>query len=325
MLVEEQTQNQAEATADPQGDGSLDEAAAAFAARGRGAEPGAQEGEQQAVQEGADAEAVDSEAEPDEGDPADDTQAEGVETFEHDGLEITVKAGKAEAAKKALLRQADYSRKMNEVSDQAKAAQAQIAQAQKLAEGAEKYAEVLAEARMLDAQIKQYEGVDWAAIRKENPAEFAAMAAELQGLRLTRQEASAKAQKVQSELESERAAGLNEKRASMVKALQKDLPGWGEELGTQITQYAIGKGWTAEDLTLLTDARVVIALDKARKFDNIEAGKANALKKAQAAPQVLKPGAVRPRTNAAEDAMARFRKSNSEDDAVAVFLARSKR
>lgn len=317
MHVEEQTQSQQSEESAPVGDGSLDAAAAALAAR---MEPqqGAQS-EPEAEDTAAD-EATDTEAE--EADPeADAEDAETVEV-EIEGVKLLLPADEAAKVQKAALRQSDYSRKMNEVSDKGKEYERLTAEAQKLAEGAEKYAEVLAETRLLDSQIKQYEAINWQELRRDNPAEFAALAAELQALRVSRQDAQAKAHGVFRELEEAKGKGLQEQRAAMLKTLEKELPGWGDELGAQITDYAVKTGWKVEDLTRLTDPRVVIALDKARKFDNIEKGKADALKKAKAAPQVLKPGAPKPRTDAHSEAVSRLKKSNSVDDAAAAFLAR---
>ena len=318
MHVEEQTQSRQSERSAPEGDGSLDAAAAALAAR---MEP--EQGDTQSEPEAEDTaaeEATDTEAE--QADP--EAEAEDAETVEVEieGVKLQLPAEEAAKVQKAALRQADYSRKMNEVSDKGKEYERLTAQAKQLAEGAEKYAEVLAESRLLDAQIKQYEAVNWQQLRQENPAEFAAMAAELQALRLSKQDAQSKAQAVSRELEEAKGKDLHEKRAAMLKALEKDLPGWGDELGAQITQYAVSHGWTVESLTQLTDPQVVIALDKARKFDNIEKGKADALKKAKAAPQVLKPGAPKPRTDAHSEAVSRLKKSNSVDDAAAAFLAK---
>ncbi|MGL5735538.1 MAG: hypothetical protein ACRCYS_11785 [Beijerinckiaceae bacterium] len=266
MQVAEQTQSQQPEQSAPEGDGSLDAAAAALAARME-PEQGAQQNEPETEGTAADEE-TDTEAE--QADP--DADAEPAETVEVeiDGVKLQLPAEQAAKVQKAALRQSDYSRKMNEVSDKGKEYERLTADAQRLAEGAEKFAEVLAETRVIDAQIKQYEAVNWQELRRDNPAEFAAMAAELQALRLSKQDAQSKAQAVSRELEEAKGKGLHEKRAAMLKTLEKDLPGWGDELGQQITQYAVAKGWTVESLTQLTDPQVVIALDKARKFDNIE-------------------------------------------------------
>lgn len=316
MQVEEQSQSQ-EATADL-GDGSLDGAAAAFMQR--------EEPQEEATEQDEQATEVDAtEAEPAEGDPTEEAEAsDEFATVEFDGVTLTVPADKAEEVKKGLLRQADYSRKMNEVSDKAKEYASKAEQAQKLAENAEAYAEVLAEVRLVDQQLKQYESLDWQTLRRENPAEFAALAAEFQGLKLSKKDIVSKAQTKAREIEDAKAQGINEKRAAMFKVLEKDLPGWGDALGQQITQYAVQSGWTVENLTQLTDPQVVIALDKARKFDNIQNGKAEALKKAQGAPKVMKPGAAKPRTDVRTDSLARLKQSGAMQDAEAAFLARMK-
>jgi hypothetical protein len=69
----------------------------------------------------------------------------------------------------------------------------------------------------------------------------------------------------------------------------------------------------------------VVALNKARKFDAIQDGKAAVKAKAKDAPPVVKPGAVRPRADKQTEALAQLRRTNSLDDAAKAFMARPTR
>ncbi len=314
MQVEAQTRSEQPEQSAPANDGSIDAAVAAFAAK---QEP--EEGKEPEAEDTTTEEVTDTDAE--EADPeADAEDAETVEV-EIEGVKLQLTAEQAAKVQKAALRQSDYSRKMNEVSDKGKEYERLAADAKRMVDGAEKYAEAIAEQRLIDAQLKQYEAVNWQELRRDNPAEFAALAAEMQALRISKQEAVTKAQSVAQSLEEAKGKDLHEKRAAMLKTLEKELPNWGDELGTQITDYAVKSGWTVDDLTRLTDPKVVILLDKARKFDNIEKGKADALKKAKAAPQVLKPGAAKPRLDVKAESLTRLKQSRTVEDAEAAFLA----
>lgn len=258
--------------------------------------------------------------EPEEGDPEDqDEPQDNLVEAEYEGKTYKVPP----ELQKALLRQADYSRKMNEVGAKEKDFAQRIERADHLIEGATKYAETLAKVQALDAQLDQFKDVDFEKLEVEDPSRASILAVKLLRLQQAREKAVGDAQSVNQQIAKERAETLNAKRADMVKALEKNLPGWGDELGTKISKYAIDSGFTVEDLQQLTDPRVVVALDKARKFDAIQNGKAAALEKTKAAPtQVLKPGAPR-RVDKSTETMQQFQKSKSPDDAVAVLMARA--
>ena len=222
---------------------------------------------------------------------------------------------------KALLRQADYSRKMNEATAQEKTYTQRSEQAEKLIEGVDRYAQALAEVNGVDAQLKQYEKVDWTGLRQQNPAEYAALAADMQTLRLSREDAVKRAQGIDGEITQGRQTLFAEKRADMEKVLGKNLKGWGDELGAKITKYSVDSGVKAETLQALTDPALVVALDKARRYDALQKDKATIQAKAKDAPRVAKPGSPH-RTDPKGEAMTRLKKSNSLDDAAAAFLSR---
>ena len=264
----------------------------------------------------------DSKAEPSDGEPAEDTDdaAELVEV-EIGGKKFSVDADTAAEVQKATLRQSEFSRKMNEVSAKEKATTLKAEAAERFYEGAEKFAAAKAEVAMIERQLKQFESVKWQELRQENPAEYAAIAADLQHLRMGKADAEARLAGIDHDIAATRNQSLADKREEMVKTLAKDMKGWGDELGTAITKYAVESGYSVQEIQNVTDPKWVQAMNKARLYDAMQAGKTAIKAKAQNAAPVLKPGA--PRTSdPKDDVMRRLRKSGSQDDAAAAFRSR---
>lgn len=293
--------------------GSEDEAANAFEQRITPNQPTTEEAEP----DGEPDDTTDEEAS--DGEPEDDGEAtDELAEVEYEGKTYNVPP----ELQKALLRQADYSRKMNEVSAKEKVYSERMSAAEHYVQGAEKYAEVLAEVQSVDAQLKQFDAVNWQQLRADNPGEYAALAADMQTLRLSRDTAVRKAQGLKGEIEKAQQTSLNDKRNEMHKTLSKDLKGWGDELGEKIVKYALEKGYQQADLLTVTDPKWVIAMDKARRFDALQTAKTELKAKAKDAPAFVKPGAPRAKANPQADAMARLRKDNSTESAEAAFLQR---
>lgn len=297
-------------------EGSLDAAALAFGKRDEPVEAEKQvQAEETEAEPDHEAEA-ESDEEAEQADPAEDEAKDNLVEVEIDGKTYRV----PEELQKGQLRQAEFSRKMNEVSAKEKVFTQRLEIVEGLEKSADKRAEALAEVRAIDARIKSYDGVDWAKARAENPAEAAMAAIELLSLKDQRKDAVQAAASIAREMTEGKNKLLGEARADMEKTLQKELKGWGDELGTKITKFALEKGYSVEDIQKVTDPKWVIAMDNWRKYDALQKGKSELKAKVKDVPPVLKPGSPR-QPNKADDAMARLRKSNSLDDAAAAFGA----
>lgn len=312
--MSESTQTQA-TEADPvsQEQGSEDEAVAAML---KGTTQEDQPADEATTDEPdpADESAEESTEEAEEADPEEDKDAE--QLIEVEGKEVPLSE-----VKKGYLRQADYSRAMNVASETKKAYEQRLEVVESLEKSAEKRGEALAEVKLIDARIKTFDGIDWAKARTENPGQAAMAAVELMTLKDQRKDAVQAAANVAREITEGNNKLLETARGDMDAVLKKDLKGWGDELGTKLTRYAQEHGVSLKTLQQLTDPGVVIALDKARRYDELQANKAAIKAKAQPAPQVVKPGAPR-KPDGKSDAMARLRKSNSTEDAIAAFMSR---
>lgn len=253
------------------------------------------------------AKADDAEADPD-ADGGDDPETVEVE-YEGEKFVVPPKL------KDALLRQSDYSRKMNEVGAVERQAKASQERAELIASNIEKIAEAKAQAVIANADVEFYEKTDWADLIATNPGAYARTQIAYQTAIAARDKALITAQNVEGELSQARSAQIADARNAMFETLQKSLKGWGEDLGAKITRYAISQGFKPEVLQTLTDPQVVIALDKARRFDELQTAKAGLQGKAKDAKAFVKPGNQRRLTGKAE-VQARFNKSPTEEDAI---------
>lgn len=286
-------------------DGSLDQAVEAMLKRQADAEPEAQQ------EEASD----EDKPEPDEEEPPAEPETAEVE-YEGKAYKVPPEL------KDALLRQADYTKKTQEVSARAKSVEAAEQRAEQMVAQSEALAEVLAEHKTVSAELKKLEGVNWAQLRAQDPSQYQLLAVDRQNLILEQQRIAERAKGVFGELQAKRSQAFAEKREAMLKQVAKDVPGWGDELGTSVTQYAVKEGFTPEEIQQWTDARLVKLADKARRYDELQAKKPDVMKKASAAAKPLTPGTQRPNTDAVKTSFDRLKRDGSLDAAADAMLAR---
>jgi hypothetical protein len=232
--------------------------------------------------------------------PADDPQLDGPVDddgggdtchIEHEGQVYEVPA----ALKGAFLRQADYTRKTQELAQHRRALigerQAVAAQAQAGAQATGVQAQLAA----LDHQLAQLGDVDWQGFAAQDPhaaqalwSRFHEMAQAREGLA---QATAHHAERGQLQAAREAAA----KMAETGRTLQQEIDGWSPEVAAKLVDYAKAFGVTHEELTQMADPRLWKVLHKAYQADQAsrEEGAASAAAKAQAVrPAVLVSGSA---------------------------------
>lgn len=313
MPIQDDTQHQEQdtGTVTPVA-GSDDEAIALFNQRATS------EADEDAETPADDAEAADSDPGTNDGDPEDEEQGPQAIEVEYEGKTYKVKP----ELREALLRKADYSRNMQEVSAAKKDYVQRLERVDALFENSKKYASAQAAITALDAKLKEFEDTD---LDKLAPEDQGKAALGLYKLQQARVKAVENANSVHAQIVKDRADAFQAARGEMTKTLSKELPGWGDELGGRITQYARKSGYSDQELARLTDPKLVIALSKAMKFDAIQAGKKDAIDKAKAKGEsspVLKPQQRRV-VDKQTELQQRFRRSQSPEDAEALFHAKA--
>lgn len=135
----------------------------------------------------------------------------------------------------------------------------------------------------------------------------------LQGIHVEQQRI---AQTKSQEVEAAKQKQLQE----AVEAVQREVPGWGQELYGKILKTATSNGYTQQEANAITDHRHIKVLDKARQWDEYVAAKPKTVdKRVAAVPKVQKPGSAEkpnPKAESMKAGMERLEKTGRRDDAV---------
>lgn len=197
-------------------------------------------------------------------------------------------AAKLKELKEGSLRQADYTRKTQEV---AAAKQAVIAERQQLHQTTQAELDAYAQATTLGQQIAQYQQVDWARWHQEDP--FAASAASSQYNVLKDQQQQALGQLShlrnvkQSMAQQDTAKRMEEGRA----VLTREVPGWNEGHKAKLIDFAAGYGFSRAELSdLEADPRVAKVLHAA--FEGSDAKRKAAAVAKHSTDQKIQPAAA---------------------------------
>jgi hypothetical protein len=131
--------------------------------------------------------------------------------------------------------------------------------------------------------------------------------------RIAQQQQAEQQQSLQNHLKFE-----SEKLASVIPELNTPK---GDAIRKEIREYAKSVGWSDQELSSVYDHRAVLTLYKAMKFEQLQKGKPETLKKVQQAPKMLKPGTSTPNTQSSQDkqVMQRLRQTGKVRDAAAAF------
>jgi Asp-tRNA(Asn)/Glu-tRNA(Gln) amidotransferase A subunit family amidase len=159
----------------------------------------------------------------DDGNPID--PPEESEEIEHDGKKYAV----PKALKPLLLMQADYTKKTQEVAQQREAL---AAERTALHQSSQAELDTYAAAKSMEAQLAQYERVDWDAWHEQDPFSASAATSKYQVLQRQYNQAMGHLSNLRTQRQSiaqqETARRIEEGRV----VLAREVPGWNDELKT---------------------------------------------------------------------------------------------
>lgn len=192
-----------------------------------------------------------------------DDQVQAVEETEEvdweDGKKYTV----PKALKDALLRQADYTRKTQEVAEGRKALEAHQAQLRQQAEWQQANIREFAKLENINDQLAQFNNIDWQRLDQEDPVRAQALHRQWSMLKeagrdLGQQLSYKQAQALEAQ-RSESAKRLQEGRAALAKA----IPNFTPELAKSLRDHGTSYGFSAEEIGQIDDPRHVQVLHDA--------------------------------------------------------------
>jgi hypothetical protein len=187
------------------------------------------------------------------------------ETFELelDGETHVLPAG----LKGAFLRQADYTRKTQELAEHRRALESEraalAADAQAQADASEDRIRLAA----LDHQIEELQEVDWQAYAAEDPDSAQALWARLQGLAEARERLAYAVSHTEERRALQAAREAAEAMAATGAKLRQEVEGWSPEVAAKLVEYAQAFGVTMDELAQMADPRLWKLLHKAWRAD----------------------------------------------------------
>jgi hypothetical protein len=237
----------------------------------------------------------------DQDDSASQEQAEEDEEIEIGGKKVAMPKSIAAEIKAGTMRNADYTQKTQAVAEERKAVQAEREQARQEREQSQQYIKEVAKVHALDEQLAEFKKVDWQALSDQDAGLAQKLHFQYQQLQQQRTEAEqAVTQKQQQNALAEQQATAKQIQEAEAY-VQREIPGWTKELGTELNTWAQDKGVKLDQSfakAVIGNPALIVMMHKARMLDQLE-------KKQSAKPKPAPPPAPVTRVSAARASAAK--------------------
>lgn len=183
----------------------------------------------------------------------------------------------------------------------------------------------LAEKAIWETLMPEIQSIDWNKLAAENPSEWAQKYQYVQGVNARLAQIQSERQKIGQQRETEAVENHQKQAKEAVEILQKDIPGWNNDLYGNILKSGVEAGFKQEEVNAITDPRAIKVLWKAMQYDALQKAKPAVEKKVAQVPKVAKPGTAEKPDQTAEQwkkGMAQLQKSGGRDMRVATELAK---
>jgi len=227
-------------------------------------------------------------------DISDDNQ---IEQTEEPTFTVKVNGKEVEVSQSELLdgysRTSDYIQKTQVLSEQRKKIEDELTATQQERQRYTQALEQLEEST--DYEIAQLKSQDLEKLKEEeDPLAYMQRKDALRDLEENKIKIANQKAKAQEAEQKEMQSKLMQQREEQLKILTEKLPEWndpekGTKLKSDIKNYAMAKGFTEQEISMLIDARSIQVLHDAMKYENLLNAKI-ANKKKKVVPKVQKPG-----------------------------------
>lgn len=177
------------------------------------------------------------------------------------------------ALKSAFLRQADYTRKTQELAEQRRRMEAER-------EAAGAHVAARARLHLLDEQARALEGLDWPALEAADPERARALAERRRTLAETRERAAFDLARREHETRLAQEAEEAEAVMATGRTLAREIEGWSPALAADLADYARSFGVEADELRQINDPRLWRILHRAHLGETLARRLAEADRKA---------------------------------------------
>lgn len=151
--------------------------------------------------------------------------------------------------KDALLRNADYTRKTQEVAEQRRTVEARQAEVNAAYDVSQEVLQARAAIINVDGSLEQFKNVDWQKLEQDDPFTAQSLWRKFQQLREQRGQIAQYLDKTQADLSEKAQQAVATRLRETKEFAQKELKGWTPELDNKITEFATKElGFTPEQL-----------------------------------------------------------------------------
>lgn len=178
------------------------------------------------------------------------------------------------ALKGAVLRQADYTRKTQELAEHRRALEAEREAFTREASESRRASRDRVRLAVLDEHLAEFEGVDWEAVAAEDPEGAERLWARFQALAEARGDLVRAVEEGDARNELRAARATADAMAKTGAQLRQEIEGWSPDVAAKLVDYAQAFGVTLEELAEAADPRLWKLLHKAWKADQTSQGEA---------------------------------------------------
>jgi len=255
-----------------------------------------------------------------------DVDGESVEAETLEEIEFEGKRAKVpKELKEAFLRQADYTRKTQEVADERR----QVAEERKLFDLNRQLEAVIsddiAEFRSLQTTSRQLEAAMNSAYQNQDPASLATYNAQYT---LLQNQLAQKSHEIQSKKNQQASVFAYEKQQRLASGFEKVkslIPNFGAETQADLKSTAKKLGYEEYELDGLDDPRALLTLWQASQWQKLQSAKPGITKRAAEAPKTLRAAGQKSQSvqqQKADDLKARAKRTGRLEDVAALLERR---
>ena len=172
--------------------------------------------------------------------------------------------------KEALLRQADYTKKTQEVAETRRALESQAQEFQQRVQIQQQTLQDHAHLMTIDQQLQQLEQLDWNRVIDEDPVQAMKLQQQYNSLRGMREQVTTRINHFAQQQFAQQQQSTAKLIESGSQQLAKEIAGWSPELAKSLKSYGVEKGgFSAEEMSSVLDPRQVKVLHKAYLYDQL--------------------------------------------------------
>lgn len=190
-----------------------------------------------------------------------------------------------------FIQHADYTRKTQDLAEMRRVAAAE----REMTVVAKAFDQATQQERqhlsLLDAQIAQYQNVNWGQMETQD---LLRTRAQLDQLKEARAEIAKAVDAKRADLDAKIKSHTQEALQAGQRYIEQKIKGFDDSKKKQLLDYGLSEGYTQEELSKVIDPRVVVSLWKAAQWDALQASNPVITKRAQQAAPVVRPGATQP-------------------------------